>query len=93
MVFTRKTSPQWLVDTSTKANFVALQKCLRIPVLTYKTIEISYGFRSNGVGFGSFVSRIGGIAAPYVIDLQDIFIWLPNTIFGILSNFYLKKKL
>ena len=36
---------------------------------------------------GSFVARIGGIAAPYLISVQDNISWLPNAIFGGLGKF------
>ena len=48
-------------------------------------------FRTNGVGMGSFAARIGGIVAPYVIELQNYITWLPNTIFGVLSKYRLQK--
>nr|CAB3266150.1 organic cation transporter protein-like [Phallusia mammillata] len=38
--------------------------------------------RSTGMGNGSVASRIGGISAPYVISLQNIITWLPNSLFG-----------
>uniref|UniRef100_F6R060 Major facilitator superfamily (MFS) profile domain-containing protein n=1 Tax=Ciona intestinalis TaxID=7719 RepID=F6R060_CIOIN len=39
--------------------------------------------RSNGVGAGSLMARVGGIIAPFLIALQDDVTWLPNAIFGI----------
>ncbi|XP_078493967.1 organic cation transporter protein-like [Ciona intestinalis] len=41
--------------------------------------------RSNGVGAGSFMARVGGIIAPFLIALQDDVTWLPNAIFGIFA--------
>ena len=35
---------------------------------------------------GSFAARIGGVLAPYVLELQNYVVWLPNTIFGVLSK-------
>lgn len=41
--------------------------------------------RSNGLGACSMVARAGGIIAMFLIDLQAVYKWLPNTFFGILG--------
>ena len=37
------------------------------------------------MGFGSMSARVGGMAAPYIILLQDSVRWGPNLIFGLMS--------
>ncbi|CAK8683927.1 unnamed protein product [Clavelina lepadiformis] len=41
--------------------------------------------RGNALGVGSMAARVGSIASPYIILLQDYISWLPTTIFGVLS--------
>lgn len=41
--------------------------------------------RSTGLGLGSMAARIGGVAAPQIIPLQERYPWLPYTIFGIVT--------
>ncbi|CAK8684124.1 organic cation transporter protein-like [Clavelina lepadiformis] len=41
--------------------------------------------RGNALGIGSMAARIGSIASPYIIFLQDYVSWLPTTVFGSLS--------
>ena len=50
------------------------------------SLIVSLKNRSNGVGIGSFAARVGGITAPYLIELQEHVTWLPNTVFGIFSK-------
>ena len=43
--------------------------------------------RTIGVGCGSMIGKVGGFAAPLLIEVQNIdgFSWLPQTIFGVSS--------
>ncbi|XP_029643937.1 organic cation transporter protein-like [Octopus sinensis] len=41
--------------------------------------------RVNGIGIASVSSRIGGIAAPFILQLSSYVKWLPLSIYGVLS--------
>ncbi|CAI9731807.1 organic cation transporter protein-like [Octopus vulgaris] len=41
--------------------------------------------RTNGLGIASLSSRIGGISAPFLLQLSYYVKWLPLSIFGLLS--------
>ena len=41
--------------------------------------------RATGFGFCSAGGRLGGIAAPQIILLQNKAKWLPNVVFGVFS--------
>ena len=41
--------------------------------------------RSNAVGLCSMVSRLGGIAAPGILGIQELVRWLPGVLFGVLA--------
>merc|ERR1719483_896187 len=43
--------------------------------------------RSNAVGLCSMVRRLGGIAAPGILGIQELVRWLPGVLFGVLAIF------
>lgn len=46
---------------------------------------ILLNLRSNAVGMGSTVSRIGGIMAPFLIGLHYYGAWIPNVVMGLVG--------
>ena len=42
-------------------------------------------YRGNALGIGSMAARIGSIASPYIILVQDYVSWLPLAVFGSMS--------
>lgn len=41
--------------------------------------------RGTGIGLGSMMARIGGIATPFTVELQESIPWLTQVIFGLLA--------
>lgn len=54
-------------------------------VFQYTSELFPTSLRSNGMGICSTLGRLGSIAAPFLIDVQLTYKWLPNTIFGTIA--------
>jgi MFS family permease len=55
-----------------------------VVVYLYCTEMFPTVLRNSAVGFSSMLARVGGMVAPFVVELEDVTPWLPAVCFAIL---------